>query len=69
MFALAISNTVDRRYYDRREAMYMDIVHKYTKDEMQVFPQSFSGIVQRLGDFKGLNVLADIGNGTMNNAL
>ena len=35
-------------------------------DDVQVFPQGFSGIVQRLGDFKGLNVLADIGNGTMN---
>ena len=29
-------------------------------------PQGFAGIVQRAGDFKGLNVLADIGNGTMN---
>ena len=26
-------------------------------------------MVQRLGDFKGLNVLADIGNGTMNTML
>ena len=35
-------------------------------DDVQVFPQGFAGVVQRLGDFKGLNVLADIGNGTMN---
>ena len=35
-------------------------------DDVQVFPQGFAGIVQRAGDFKGLNVLADIGNGTMN---
>lgn len=34
--------------------------------DVQVFPQGFAGVVQRLGDFKGLNVLADIGNGTMN---
>ena len=35
-------------------------------DDVQVFPQGFAGIVQRAGDFTGLNVLADIGNGTMN---
>lgn len=35
-------------------------------DDVQVFPQGFAGVVQRLGDFKGINVLADIGNGTMN---
>ena len=35
-------------------------------DDVQIFPQGFAGVVQRLGDFKGLNVLADIGNGTMN---
>ena len=38
-------------------------------DDVQVFPQGFAGIIQRLGDFKGLNVLADIGNGTMNTML
>lgn len=38
-------------------------------DNVQVFPQGFAGVVQRLGDFKGLNILADIGNGTMNTML
>ena len=38
-------------------------------DDVQVFPQGFAGVVQRLADFKGLNVLADIGNGTMNTIL
>ena len=38
-------------------------------DDVQVFPQGFAGVVQRLGDFKGLNILADIGNGTMNTML
>ena len=38
-------------------------------DDVQVFPQGFAGVVQRLGDFKGLNVLVDIGNGTMNTML
>ena len=31
-----------------------------------LFPQGYPAIVSRLGDFKGTNLLADIGNGTMN---
>ena len=31
-----------------------------------LYPQGYPAIVNRLGDFKGTNLLADIGNGTMN---
>ena len=31
-----------------------------------IFPQGFPALMDRLGDLKGLNMLADIGNGTMN---
>lgn len=31
-----------------------------------LYPQGYPAIVSRLGDFKGTNLLADIGNGTMN---
>ena len=31
-----------------------------------VFPQGFSAVADRLGSFKGVTLLADIGNGTMN---
>ena len=31
-----------------------------------LFPQGYPAIVSRLGDFTGTNLLADIGNGTMN---
>ena len=31
-----------------------------------VYPQGFAGIATRLNDFYGINILADIGNGTMN---
>ena len=31
-----------------------------------LFPQGYPAIVNRLGEFKGTNLLADIGNGTMN---
>lgn len=31
-----------------------------------IFPQGFSAVVDKLRDFKGINMLCDIGNGTMN---
>ena len=31
-----------------------------------VYPQGYPAIVERISDFKGTNILADIGNGTMN---
>lgn len=31
-----------------------------------IFPQGFSAVADRLRDFAGINMLADIGNGTMN---
>lgn len=31
-----------------------------------VYPQGFAAVFYRLQDFKGINMLADIGNGTMN---
>ena len=33
---------------------------------VDVFPQGFAAIVSHLSDFKGVNMLCDIGNGTMN---
>ena len=32
----------------------------------EICPQGFAAIAERLGDFKGVNMLCDIGNGTMN---
>lgn len=60
MFALSISNTVDGRYRDKREAMYMDIAHKYTKDEMQVFPQILCEIVMQLEAEPEQDLLGDL---------
>lgn len=31
-----------------------------------IYPQGYSAVVEHLADFKGTNLLADIGNGTMN---
>ena len=35
-------------------------------DGADVFPQGFSAVADRLGEFEGVNMLCDIGNGTMN---
>ena len=32
----------------------------------EVYPQGFAAVAEKLGDFKGVNMLCDIGNGTMN---
>lgn len=45
MIATAISNAVDKRYYDQREANYMRIIKKYSEDEIRVFPDFFTHIV------------------------
>lgn len=60
MFALAISQTVDRRFYGKREQMYLDISHKYTPDEMRVFPQIFGEIVMQLEANSEQDLLGDL---------
>ena len=50
-----------------------EIVFSYKQKEyriritgVDVFPQGFAAIISHLSDFKGVNMLCDIGNGTMN---
>ena len=45
MIACAIANAVDKRYFDEREKMYMRVVQKHTKDELDIFPEFFAHIV------------------------
>ena len=33
---------------------------------VDVFPQGFAAVADRLSDFRGVNMICDIGNGTMN---
>lgn len=35
-------------------------------ERAEIYPQGFAAVAERLGDFKGVNMLCDIGNGTMN---
>lgn len=39
MFACAISNPLDKSHYDSREKRYLDIIHRYSKDEQMIFPK------------------------------
>lgn len=60
MFALAISNSVDGRYREKREAAYADIAHKYTTDETEVFPKIFGEIVMQLDAEPEQDLLGDL---------
>ncbi|MCD8022548.1 MAG: plasmid segregation actin-type ATPase ParM, partial [Lachnospiraceae bacterium] len=51
----------------------LDVEYRFNGKEYHIhfvgcslYPQGYPAIVSRLGDFKGTNLLADIGNGTMN---
>lgn len=45
MIACAIANAVDKRHFDKREAMYMRTIQKYNEAERQIFPEFFTQIV------------------------
>ena len=56
--ACSISNAVDKRHYDEREALYMRIVQKYGAKEFAIIPKLFGqitlGMEEKLdGDFLG----------------
>jgi len=48
MAACSISNAVDPLYYDEREKQYMDTVKKYSKEEVNIFPEIFAELVWAL---------------------
>ncbi|RZI40379.1 SAM-dependent DNA methyltransferase [Herbaspirillum sp. HC18] len=48
MMALALSNVVDLRQYEKREARYMEIVKKYDKEEVHRFPVMREHLVESL---------------------
>lgn len=45
MFAIAISNSVDKTHFEEREAMYMKIIEKYNEKERKVFPELIAEVV------------------------
>lgn len=60
MVATAISNSVDKRYFDQREANYMRIVQKYSEDEIKVFPEFFTHIVLGMEESPDCDFLGEL---------
>jgi hypothetical protein len=50
MFACSLSNAVDKSHYDEREALYMDTIKKYEKQEQALFPELTAQTVMALED-------------------
>lgn len=68
MAATAISNAVDKRFFEQREARYLDTIGKYTPEEQKVFPKLFALVVNGMDrgpdqDYLGeLYMLLNLGN-------
>lgn len=39
MFACSLSNPLDKEHRDKREALYLEVVKKYNKQEQELFPE------------------------------
>jgi len=48
MSAISISNSVDWVHKEERERQYMEIVERYGKDEINVFPQMFAHLINAM---------------------
>lgn len=60
MVATAISNAVDSRYYEQREANYLRIAQKYSEDELKVFPEFFNQIVMGMEETPDCDFLGEL---------
>ena len=48
------------------EFSFRDVGYHIELVDAMVFPQGYAAIADRLGDFRDVNILADVGNGTVN---
>jgi plasmid segregation protein ParM len=58
-----------RRYLTRKEELSFicnDVTYHIRITGCSIFPQGYPAIINHLDEFRGINMLADIGNGTMN---
>ncbi len=51
---------------ERVEFEFNDKLYKVHFVGCSVFPQGYTAVIDKLGEMRGVNMLADIGNGTMN---
>lgn len=60
MACLAISNVVDRRQYEAREARYLEIVGKYPREDVERFPRMLGRLTLALEQCCLTGVLEDV---------
>jgi hypothetical protein len=48
MFACTISNSLDKTNYNKREELYLRTIHRYNKDEQNMFPELVTQIVMAM---------------------
>ena len=60
MFACTISNAIDQRYAEEREAQYMRIVQKYSADERELFPRLFGSIINGMEEYPDCDFLGEL---------
>jgi len=48
MTAIAISNAVDLYNRPKREKRYLEIIKRYEKDELMVFPELLNELIEEL---------------------
>lgn len=60
MSACAISNACDKRYFKEREEEYLKCVAKYSKEELELFPEMFSQLVLALDRHSEQDFLGEI---------
>ena len=60
MSALAISNSVDREHRETREQEYMKRASRYSREEMQRFPEMLALVVSALEENQDQDFLGDL---------
>ena len=58
-----------QKYLFREEKVrftYRNVSYQITFTGVSIFPQGFAALAKTLGEMKGMSMMADIGNGTMN---
>lgn len=60
MSACAISNACDKRYFKEREEEYLKCAAKYSKEELELFPEMFSQLVLALDRHSEQDFLGEI---------
>ncbi|MBQ3257851.1 MAG: SAM-dependent DNA methyltransferase [Oscillospiraceae bacterium] len=60
MYAVAISNAVDKSHYERREEIYRNLSKKYTEREMDCIVRMFALIVESMEENPDQDFLGDL---------